>query len=37
MTDLKKILLYVLNLLATAISYIPASIYAYVYSEFFTK
>lgn len=37
MTDFKKYLLLFLSTLTSAISYIPAAIYAYIYSEFFTK
>lgn len=37
MVDLKKYLVLFLSMLTSAISYIPAAIYAYVYSEFFTK
>lgn len=37
MADIKKYLLLFLATLTSAISYIPAAIYAYVYSEFFTK
>ena len=37
MTTIHKYLLYLLSLLASSISYIPATIYQYVYSEFFTK
>lgn len=37
MADLKKYLLYILGMIASVISYIPASLYSYVYSEFFTK
>ncbi len=33
----QKYLLYLLSLLTAVISYIPAAIYAYIYSEFFTK
>lgn len=37
MADLKKTLLYILSVVGAAISYIPAALYAYVYSEYFTK
>jgi hypothetical protein len=37
MADLKKTLLYILSVIGAAISYVPAAIYAYFYSEFFTK
>lgn len=37
MASLQKYLVYVLTLLTSIISYVPAAIYAYIYSEFFTK
>jgi hypothetical protein len=37
MFDLKKTLIHLLSLLGSIMSYIPAAIYAYVYSHFFTK
>jgi hypothetical protein len=32
MADIKKTLLYLLSVLGAAISYVPAALYAYVYS-----
>jgi hypothetical protein len=37
MADFKKYLLLFLSTITSAISYVPAAIYAYIYSEFFTK
>lgn len=37
MNSLQKWLLYILSLLTAAISYVPAAIYHYVYTEWFTK
>lgn len=34
---ISKYLAIVLSLLSRAISYVPALIYGYIYSEFFTK
>lgn len=37
MADFKKYFFYLITMLMNAISYVPAAIYEYVYSEFFTK
>ena len=37
MMEIKKVFTYVLNLLTHIIGFIPATIYSYVYYEFFTK
>ena len=37
MNSAQKYLLYILNIIGSAISYIPAAIYAYIYAECFTK
>ena len=37
MADLKKTILYILSVIGAAISFVPAALYAYVYSEYFTK
>jgi len=37
MDSLKKLALSLFSMLASVLSYIPASIYTYVYTEFFTK
>ena len=37
MIDIRKSLLHLVTVLTAIIGYIPAAIYAYIYSEFFTK
>jgi hypothetical protein len=37
MNSLQKWLLYLLSVLTSVVSYIPAAIYHYVYTEWFTK
>lgn len=37
MMEIKKVFTYILSLLTHIIGFIPATIYSYVYYEFFTK